>query len=92
MTQSLVIDHANVNIGLHLLAPNTRVERLASVVVKTGGLQLLAEVVHCALLLTELERSTVLCITPASESYHVLAVKGARLTRHGLDKHTDGHT
>ena len=62
VTQSLVIDHADVDIGFHLLSPDARVERFASVVVEASGLQLFAKVIHRTLLLAELEGGAVLFV------------------------------
>ena len=60
MSEPLVVDDADVDVGLHLLAPDARVHRLAAVVVEAGGAQLLAEVIHRLLLLAELEGGRIL--------------------------------
>lgn len=45
MSQTLVVDETNVDVGLELLAGDTRVHWLVAVVVVSGSLELLAEVV-----------------------------------------------
>ena len=74
VTQSLVIDHADVDIGFHLLSPDARVERFASVVVEASGLQLFAKVIHRTLLLAELEGGAVLfvIILDYSQSFTII--------------------
>ena len=64
VSETLVVHDADVDVRLQLVAPDAAVEGLAPVVVEARRLQLLAKIVHGALLLAELERRGVLLITP----------------------------
>ena len=44
VTKTLVIYHANINISLQLIAPDTWVQRLTTIVVKACSLQLLTKI------------------------------------------------
>jgi len=82
VTQTLVEHDTNEDISHKRLTGDTGVKRLRTEVVVTSSAELLTKVIHSAVVLIELERSTVL----------ELGVESTRLTSHGLDKHTDGHT
>jgi hypothetical protein len=82
VTKTLVVDDSDVDIGVELLARDTRIHRLVSVVVVPGGLELLPEVLQRRVVFREVERRSVL-----RETVHRSGFGSDR-----LDEHTDGHT
>ena len=80
MSQSLVVNHADVDVRFQQVAPDARIQRLAAVIVEPRRLELLAEVVHRALLLAELERRGVLRGSWRTEGEEPCTVRGARPT------------
>lgn len=79
--EALVVDDADVDLGLELAAGDARVEALGAVVAVARAEELLAKVVAGGVLLVVLEGGAVL---PE-------ALEGAALAGHGLDEHADGH-
>ena len=82
MTQSLVVDDADEDVGGELFACDAAVEGLVAVVVVAGFAQLVAEEVGDGVFFRELEGGGVLGV----------AVEGAGFARHGFDHLGDCHT
>lgn len=82
VAQPLVVHHANEDVRLQFDTTDPAVEALGAVVVVAGGAQHLAEVLQRRAVLGECEGRGVVA----------QAVQGARLTRHALNQHADGHT
>ena len=82
VTQTLVVDDTDEDVGGEFLAGDTAVEGLVAEVVVSGLAELVAEVVGGRVFLGELEGGAVLG----------MAVKSTGLTGHGLDHLGDCHT
>jgi len=80
--QPLIVDYADIDVGMELLARDTAVHRLVPMVVVARLPKLLAKVVDRGIVLGEVERCPVL-----REAVHC-----ARLSSEGLDEHADRHT
>lgn len=101
MSQTLIVDETEVNIGMELFTSDTRVHWLVTVIIVTSRSKLLAKVVNWSILVRKpIILSTFFLYEREEETRDLLercsvlgnTVQSPRLTGHTLDKHTDSHS